>query len=221
MERAEPTQWRYSTLHQPGWYRDDIIRRAVYWSGVPPIITKPWQSEASMAAQMRALGWRDAEPTPPGRDKGVDIRAQTPSRAIAQVKMEKAYVTSRYVQQLVGAAKRGYKKDLLFFASSGYTQPAIQYADENSIMLFTYSETGDLTPVNHIAVVEYRRRLAQRDNRIAQLKELRARRIATRDARLQEQRKTVASPLKIVPTGGEWDALFGVFPKLFPREGVS
>lgn len=167
-EVRDAPPWRYSTLHPPGRYLDKATGRAVYWSGIPPVIETWEQAELNAAAQMRALGYFDAEVTPPGVDRGIDIRSRS---ALAQVKREKTKAGGPDVQRLYGArgterkeGRRGLSvpKELWFFSALGYAWPAIEYADRNSILLFTYAATGEITPVNQIARTTLHHLLAKR-----------------------------------------------------------
>ncbi|WP_433661359.1 restriction endonuclease [Nocardia sp. CA-128927] len=99
-------------------------------------------------SQMRSLGYRDAQVTARGADSGIDVRA---TGAVAQVKWRTAQAGRPDLQRLFGA--RGMRLDLqmLFFAASGYSAHAVDYADAHDIALFTYLPNGTITPINIVA----------------------------------------------------------------------
>lgn len=106
------------------------------------------QAEQNAALQMRALGYTDARVTPPGADKGIDVLSST---AVAQVKWRGAQVSRPDLHRLYGARGSRHHLDMLFFAASKYSGPAIEYANGVDIALFVYSPTGELDPVNRSA----------------------------------------------------------------------
>ncbi|NIL77114.1 hypothetical protein RhoFasB10_03252 [Rhodococcus sp. B10] len=54
------------------------------------------------------------------------------------------------MQQLYGAAAGGSQR-LFFFSASGYSDQAIQYADQVGILLMTYDPLGEVDGVNQAA----------------------------------------------------------------------
>lgn len=106
------------------------------------------QAEQNAARQMRALGYTDARVTPPGPDGGIDVLSST---AVAQVKWRGAQVSRPDLHRLYGARGGRHHLDMLFFAATNYSGPAIQYANEVDIALFVYSPAGELDPVNRSA----------------------------------------------------------------------
>jgi len=178
----EAVPWRFCSLHPPGRYIDHLTRRPVWWSGVIQTIENWQQAEMNAAAQMRALGYFSAECTPPGADKGIDVRS---SRALAQVKYTISKPTRMDLQQLHGARKDermerfSYKgvgrplKELWFFANHGYGAAALEYADEISMLLFTYTDTGEITPANEAARDKYAKLLKRRTRFIERQKQYR------------------------------------------------
>lgn len=108
------------------------------------------EAEENAAAQMRALGYLDAQVTDAGPDGGIDVASE---RAIAQVKWRGAAVGRPDLQNLVGARGNDHHLDLLFFAASAYTEAARAYAEAMAIALFTYDPAGELTPVGDAAEV--------------------------------------------------------------------
>lgn len=105
------------------------------------------KAEANAVNWMKHWGFNDARATPAGADGGLDAEA---SGAVSQVKFQANPVGRPAIQQLVGAEMtRGREK--LFFTSSSYAQPAIEYAAELDVALFTYDPFGRMTPVNGAA----------------------------------------------------------------------
>lgn len=106
------------------------------------------QAEENVAAVMRRLGYSDADVTGVGPDAGVDVVSST---ALAQVKWQGAVVGRPELQRLVGARGRDTKKSLLFFTASGFSQAAVDYAEDLEIALFLYDPTGSPIPQNLLA----------------------------------------------------------------------
>lgn len=111
-------------------------------------INTPRQAEFNAVAQMRTLGYLDAQVCAPGADGGIDVSSE---RALAQVKHRGAQTGRPDIQRLYGARGDQTHLDLLFFSASGYSRHAVEYADEAGIMLFTYDLSGELEPVNSAA----------------------------------------------------------------------
>ncbi len=103
-------------------------------------------SERFAAAHMRYLGFGDASETEAGTDSGVDVES---SRAVAQVKFHAKPVGSPGLQNLRGVAWQ--KEYAIFYSLSGYTQRALDWADQNHICLFSYTKTGTVEPSNDAA----------------------------------------------------------------------
>jgi hypothetical protein len=92
---------------------------------------------------MRHFGYRDAEVTGAGADRGIDVVSDT---AVAQVKLWSTNKVGRPdVQMLQGAARQ---KKALFFSSSGYSRPAEEWARSERIALFLFDRSGLVEPVN-------------------------------------------------------------------------
>ncbi|NKS29258.1 restriction endonuclease [Rhodococcus hoagii] len=108
-------------------------------------ITTPHAAERNAAARMRDLGFADARVTTGGSDGGIDVRSRD---AIAQVKWKGGVTGRPDLQNLYGARGRSHDLRMLFFAASGYSQHAIDYAEYTEICLFTYDPIGQLTPAN-------------------------------------------------------------------------
>jgi hypothetical protein len=108
-----------------------------------------WQSaEENAAAWMRYWGFPDAQLTPPGSDGGIDVRAK---RALAQVKYEARDIGREVLQRLVGARGREQDRTLVFFTGAGYSDLAVEYANEMEIALFKYALNGSMNPLNRAA----------------------------------------------------------------------
>ena len=107
--------------------------------------TSPHAAELNAAEVLKSFGFTDAKATTGGADGGIDVRA---SRALAQVKWRGGVAGRPALQQLVGAAAGETGKALFFFSASGYSQQAVQYADQHDIGLFTYDPLGRVEAVN-------------------------------------------------------------------------
>ena len=70
---------------------------------------------------------------------------------LAQVKFEASQVGRPILQKLVGARGRRTEQRLLCFTGAGYSSHAVGYAEDMEIALFTYTLTGDVTPLNRAA----------------------------------------------------------------------
>lgn len=172
IESAPP--WRFSTIYPPGIYWDNSTHSRVYWSGAPRWIAPgdegDRQAELNAAAQMRALGYRSAEATPVGADGGIDVAGEgrpyrfavRSIRALAQVKRETHRTNESAVRDLLGSGRRGFAGELWFFSAAGYTKPALSFANDESILLFTYSVEGDLQPANQLTEKRLAEHLALR-----------------------------------------------------------
>jgi hypothetical protein len=113
-----------------------------------PVIFSWQQAEALAAWHMQKLGFDDAKMTPPGADRGLDVRA---TDAVAQVKHYVTPIGAPVVQQLRGAAHG--QGAALFYSRSGYTKAAVEYANHAAVALFTYNDIGVVQPFNHAAQV--------------------------------------------------------------------
>ncbi len=116
----------------------------------PPQRIASWQdAELNAVAWLRYFGYPDARLTPAGADEGIDVVA---AGAVAQVKARRLEKVSRPdVQQLVGAAGRGDTRNLFFFAWSGYSPQALEYAERHHIAAFTFALDGATSPENESA----------------------------------------------------------------------
>jgi hypothetical protein len=91
------------------------------------------QAEWNAAKKMQWLGYWDAHSQPKGIDAGVDVVS---AGALAQVKWRSAVAGRPELQRLYGAREDRRHLALLFFATSGYSEHAKQYADRVGIHLF-------------------------------------------------------------------------------------
>lgn len=103
------------------------------------------QAEREAWMWMRRHGFRDAQLTTRGADGGVDIRAR---KAVAQVKATAKPVGRPAVQNIYGIADREKKKRALVFSLNGYTDPAIDWADDAGVALFS---VHPVEPINRHA----------------------------------------------------------------------
>lgn len=101
-------------------------------------------AELIAAQWMVYWGYYDAKATPIGPDGGIDVIA---SRALAQVKHRNVKTSRTEINEFHGSAE-GSGKDELYFSLSGYTQQALERADEKSIALFIFNSEGIPKPVN-------------------------------------------------------------------------
>jgi TPR repeat protein len=101
-------------------------------------------AELVAARWMVYWGYYDAKATPVGPDGGLDVIA---GRALAQVKYRNVKTSRTEINEFHGSAE-GSGKDELFFSLSGYTQQAIERADEKSIALFVFNDQGVPKPFN-------------------------------------------------------------------------
>lgn len=108
-----------------------------------------WRDAEALAAwHMRALGFDDAAVTGGGADGGLDVVAED---AAAQVKhYSDTNIGSPAVQQARGAAHG--RQWTLFYALSGYTKAALEYADQAKVALFFYDTQGAVRAANEPAV---------------------------------------------------------------------
>lgn len=94
---------------------------------------------------MRALGFDDAQQTRGGADGGIDVISSS-HRVAAQVKHYAGPVGRPEMQKLTGAAHQFGER--LFYAKSGYTAAAREYAQQHDIALFTYDANAFVEAVN-------------------------------------------------------------------------
>lgn len=111
-------------------------------------VVSSWQEAEALARwHMGKLGFDDAGLTAAGADGGIDVVA---SNAAAQVKhYAKTPIGSPPVQQLRGAAVG--KDWALFYAWSGFTRSAVEFAESSGVALFRYDEQGVVEPVSSAA----------------------------------------------------------------------
>jgi hypothetical protein len=111
-------------------------------SGIRRAVNTPEEAEQFCAQVMSALGLTNARVTAGGPDGGIDVESND---MVAQVKHHMTSVGRPDVQRLVGAAEG---RRCLFFSMSGYSGPALDYADGAGMILLQYSTGGDVGPVN-------------------------------------------------------------------------
>ncbi|ADD44811.1 restriction endonuclease [Stackebrandtia nassauensis] len=111
---------------------------------MPPSISDWQEAEALASLHMRQLGLSRPHLTPPGADGGVDVLAD---EAAAQVKFEKSTTGKPAVQRLYGEVKRRGIHGI-FYSLSGFSAPAITFANETGIALFKFNVDGLVAPVN-------------------------------------------------------------------------
>jgi hypothetical protein len=111
-------------------------------------IRAPRDAEENAARWMRYWGFEDAQSTGPGTDEGIDVNS---SEAVAQVKAYMVPVGRPDLQNLAGVAAVERKK-AIFFALSGYTVQALEWAERADMALFTFDLMGDPEPLNSAAL---------------------------------------------------------------------
>jgi hypothetical protein len=107
-------------------------------------IRNPHDAELAARDWLRSVGFVDAEAGSGGPDGGVDVRA---SGLVAQVKAEMKPIGLPVIQRTYGIA-RAEGSDAACFALSGFTQDAIEWADQQEVALFVFDYESDVTPVN-------------------------------------------------------------------------
>lgn len=110
-------------------------------------ITTPHEAELNAAEKMRQMGFSDAQAAKPGADGGIDVRSK---HALAQVKWRGGVAGRPDMQKLYGARGMDSSKQLFFFAASGYSKAAIEYANKVGIALYVYEPTGEVQAVNKV-----------------------------------------------------------------------
>lgn len=105
-----------------------------------------WQDAEHMAADhMRHMRFAAVTVTPPGRDSGLDVIANT---GAAQVKFHATPTGAPEVQKLRGAADAFPSR--LFYAMA-YTPTALSAADAADVAMFQFTVEGDVVGVNAAA----------------------------------------------------------------------
>ncbi|MFI2837548.1 restriction endonuclease [Mycolicibacterium sp. PDY-3] len=108
-------------------------------------VTTPKQAEFNAAEWMRSVGYLDAVSPEHGADGGIDVRS---TKALAQVKYRSSKAGRPEIQNLVGARGSDHTKALLFFDLQGYSPQAVEYANQMSVGLYTYDQSGKVSAVN-------------------------------------------------------------------------
>ncbi|PTT69235.1 restriction endonuclease, partial [Arthrobacter sp. HMWF013] len=148
------------------------------------ILLADWRDAEELAAwYMREdLGLNGARITGAGNDGGIDVVADG---AVAQVKHVNAPVGAPLVQAALGA---GHGRDsVMFFALSGYTRQAGDFAGRAGVCLFQYDIYGEVRAVNEPA----RQMIANRKKADV---------VSIQDVRLNELRAKAAPALRRVET---------------------
>lgn len=109
----------------------------------PPRLIKTHREAEEYAAEVLwALGFTDAEPTPPGADGGVDVLG---SGVVAQVKME-GVPTGRPVLQAIAGIASVEGARALVFSLAGYTPQALDWAERAHVACFEFAFDGVVEP---------------------------------------------------------------------------
>jgi len=114
----------------------------------PRLLRSAHEAELAAAEWLQWLGFGDARCTGRGPDQGIDVIAQG---LVAQVKAEMRKSTRPQLQHLCGAASRygGFKT--AFFSLAGYTDEAMEWAEQLQIYLFRFDLQGEPQPCNNLA----------------------------------------------------------------------
>lgn len=109
------------------------------------ILLADWKDAEELAAWYMGekLGMTGVRLTAPGADRGIDVTADV---GVAQVKHQATPVGAPVVQGALGAG-HGRQK-VLFFALSGFTRQAADFAQQAGVALFSYDIYGSVTPRN-------------------------------------------------------------------------
>ena len=113
----------------------------------PPkrFIADAHDAEVAAAEFMRWLGFYDAYEMPIGPDGGIDIQS---TNAVGQVKDYGVPVGRPALQQHLGVATSEGGKLPIFFARSGYTAQAVEYANSVTMVLFEFNLSGEWASSN-------------------------------------------------------------------------
>lgn len=136
-----------------------LLFRAV--RGGRPAVIEDWQQAESLTASwLRSQGCRQVALTTAGADGGIDVMTQDWA---VQVKHTAKRVGRPAVQQIVGAALDADRRPAVV-STSGFTQPAITYAQDHDVALVELGADGHGTLVTESAneIGERRRSLLRR-----------------------------------------------------------
>lgn len=126
--------------------------RVYRWRRAPTI--RDWQdAEHAAAVWLRRNGGRRVHLSGAGPDGGVDVITRD---LAVQVKHIARRVGRPTLQQTVGAALTLDRAPVVF-STSGFSAPAVAYADEHDVAIFELYRNGDAAPMNQTA-----RRLGRR-----------------------------------------------------------
>lgn len=92
----------------------------------------PTQYELYCGGWMTKLGAKNVSLTAQGADGGIDLVSNL---EVAQVKLYGKPISVQPVRELFGVSK-SLAKTAIFFTSSGYTQAAMSFAEDNEVFLF-------------------------------------------------------------------------------------
>ena len=102
-------------------------------------------AELAAAEFMRWLGFPDAQASPVGPDGGIDVSSK---QAVGQVKDYGKPIGRPELQQHLGVAVGEGGKLPVFFARSGYTNQALEWANERDMPLYEFDLAGSWAPSN-------------------------------------------------------------------------
>lgn len=174
----------------------------------PPRQVEDWAAaEANAVAWMKWLGHRDARPTKPGADGGIDAIAMG---AFAQVKWYGKPIGPRPLRELAGA-RANRPGTLYFFVNNRYTPAALSYAEQVGMAAFVYSPAdGMIIPVSSAA-----RRIFQMARGGSRMGEQRSHPAASpTEPQRQRQRSRTTEPSSA--TGTNQESQPGAQPRRYP-----
>lgn len=115
------------------------------------------EAEEVVALWVRWLGWPDARTTVATGDGGIDVIGTGPTGlAVAQVKFEAKPTGRPQLNALFGAGHGVGATSWLFFTAKGYSEQALDWADQVGMSLFSFTLDGDIQPVNRSAADLFR-----------------------------------------------------------------
>jgi hypothetical protein len=104
---------------------------------IPPSGLNPKEAETYVAQLLKFFGLAGAKVTRYSRDGGVDVESVN---GVFQVKHQVAPVGVGVVREIFGVAASTGKRAGVF-AKTGFTKEAIEFAERNGIVLFSYTPT--------------------------------------------------------------------------------